>query len=311
MKLHTPVSVPPLEKGLGYRDRILFLGSCFADAIGSRCRNLWLDVMVNPFGVLFNPCSIADCLGTLEGSTLFTVDDVVETPVGFCSFRHHTSFARESAEAFTREANTELVKAREFNATAGWVAVTLGTAFVYRHKERGITVANCLKLPSACFERTMLNPGQVYDALAPFVGEKGNRQWIFTISPVRHAADGMHANQLSKSTLLLGVEKLVTDFPNAHYFPAYEIVLDELRDYRFYAEDMTHVSPQTAGYIFDRFMEYALRRGDTALLEKARKLLSQMEHRPLFPGSAQAAAFTSSGERALSDFLNEIGRKDH
>lgn len=310
MKLQTPVNVTPLEIGLGYKDSMMFLGSCFADTIGSRCHSLWMVVKVNPFGVLFNPCSIAESLRLLEGNCLLSEEDVVKSPVGYCSLYHHSSFARESSSAFLRDANAELLKSREFYAGAKWIVVTLGTAFVYRHKGRGKSVANCLKLPAADFEKYMLNPRQVYDSLVPFVKKDTSRQWIFTVSPVRHAADGMHANQLSKSTLLLGVEEILADCSNAHYFPAYEIVLDELRDYRFYAEDMLHVSSQAAGHIFERFIEYALKSEDMVLLERARKLLSQMEHRPIIPGSELAAEFISSREEALSTFLKGLGRKD-
>lgn len=308
MILQTRVDTGRLEHGFGYDDRIMFLGSCFAGEIGRRCKDLWLDVPVNPFGVLFNPCSIADSLALLGGSGLFTMADVMETPVGFCSLHHHTSFARPTAAEFLDNANTTLEEARRCYSSAKWVIVTFGTSFVYRHKASGIIAANCLKLPQKDFERVRITPEQVYGSLLPFVSADSNRQWIFTVSPVRHLADGLHQNQLSKAVLHLGIDRIVAECANAHYFPAYEILVDELRDYRFYAEDMAHPSAQTVNYVFDRFMEYGLKRGDTELLERARKLEAMMSHRPLIPGSTQALAFERNRDKTLSDFLHQIGR---
>lgn len=309
MNLQTRVDGGRLERGFGYSDRMLFLGSCFADEIGCRCRNLWFDVLVNPFGVLFNPCSIADSLNILESDTCFTPADVIESPVGFCSLHHHTSFARQNQESFLTDANNALDSARQFLAGARWIVVTLGTAFVYRHKNSGTIAANCLKLPRQDFERTMLTPDAVYESLAKYVAEGSSREWIFTVSPVRHLADGLHQNQLSKSVLHLGLDRVVSEFANAHYFPAYEIVVDELRDYRFYADDMAHPSPLAVDEVFDRFMEYGLKSDCTELLERARKLETMMRHRPLFPGSSQAIAFEKGRDAALAEFLRQIKRE--
>ena len=257
MKLNTPVEIKPLEVRLTYKDSILFIGSCFADEMGRRCTERYFDTRVNPFGVLFNPCSISDCLGLLEGYGInaeqcsFIPDDVIETVGGFCSFHHHGSMARPTAQEFLDNANKVLADASDFYYRKGWVVVTLGTAFIYTDKDSGNVVANCHKLPADRFERTMISADQVYDALSQYVAARPNRQWIFTVSPVRHLADGLHANTLSKATLHLGIEKLVSRYPNAHYFPAYEILMDELRDYRFYADDMMHPSAQAADYIFE------------------------------------------------------------
>lgn len=309
MRLQTPVDAGKLEQGFGYKDKILFLGSCFADEIGRRCRRVWLDSLVNPFGVLFNPCSVADSLRLLESDALFSESDVLETPVGFCSIHHHTSFARQTVGGFLDVANSSLDSARSFYGKAGWIVVTLGTAFVYRHLATGQTAANCLKLPRQEFERSMLDAGEVYDALAAFVASAPERQWVFTVSPVRHIADGLHQNQLSKAALLCGVERLVSDFPNARYFPAYEIVLDELRDYRFYAEDMAHPTAQTAEYVFERFVDFAFRSDEQMLLREGRRVADMMAHRPLLPGSAQAIQFEKERDAALAAFLESIGRE--
>lgn len=315
MKLNTPVEIKPLEKRLTYRDSILFVGSCFADEIGRRCTERYFDTRVNPFGVLFNPCSISDCLGLLEGYGInaeqcsFIPEDVIETSGGFCSFHHHGSMARPTAQEFLDNANKVLADASDFYYREGWVVVTLGTAFIYTDKESGNVVANCHKLPADRFERTMISADQVYDALSQYVAARPERQWIFTVSPVRHLADGLHANTLSKATLHLGIQKLVERYPNAHYFPAYEILIDELRDYRFYADDMMHPSAQAADYIFERFMDFALAVGERPLLAEAEKVRGMMEHRILNPGTPEAARFEAQRVKALDSFLEKLHRQ--
>ncbi len=312
MKLNTPVEIKPLEGRLTYRDSILFVGSCFADEIGRRCTERYFDTRVNPFGVLFNPCSISDCLGLLEGYGInaeqcsFIPEDVIETSGGFCSFHHHGSMARPTAQEFLDNANRVLADASDFYYREGWVVVTLGTVFIYTDKESGNVVANCHKLPADRFERTMIDADQVYDALSQYVAARPQRQWIFTVSPVRHLSDGLHANTLSKATLHLGIEKLVNRYPNAHYFPAYEILMDELRDYRFYADDMMHPSAQAADFIFERFMDFVLADSDRPLLAEAEKVRGMMQHRILNAGTAQAAKFEAQRNQALESLLSKI-----
>lgn len=312
MKLNTPVEIKPLEVRLTYKDSILFIGSCFADEMGRRCTERYFDTRVNPFGVLFNPCSISDCLGLLEGYGInaeqcsFIPDDVIETVGGFCSFHHHGSMARSTAQEFLDNANKVLADASDFYYREGWVVVTLGTAFIYTDKESGNVVANCHKLPADRFERTMISADQVYDALSQYVAARPNRQWIFTVSPVRHLADGLHANTLSKATLHLGIEKLLNRYPNAHYFPAYEILMDELRDYRFYADDMMHPSAQAADYIFERFMDFALADSDRPLLKEADKVRGMMQHRIMNEGTAEAIRFERQRKEVLESFLARI-----
>ena len=312
MKLTTPVEIKPLEKRLTYKDSILFIGSCFADEMGRRCVDCYFDAMVNPFGVLFNPCSISDCLGLLEGYGInaeqcsFIPEDVIETTGGFCSFHHHGCFCRPTAQEFLENANSELARSSEFYYREGWVVVSLGTAFIYTDKESGMVVSNCHKLPADRFERTMIDADQVYDSLSQYVAARPERQWIFTVSPVRHLADGLHANQMSKATLLMGVQRLVDRYPNAHYFPAYEIMLDELRDYRFYADDMMHPSAQAADYIFERFMDYALADSERPFLQEAEKVRGMMQHRILNPDTQQAAQFEAQRRTALETLLSRI-----
>lgn len=343
IKLQTPVEIEPLDRRFGYNlvaksslpstgvgevsqepvlnnsegkcqdVSLLFIGSCFAEAIGQKLKERYFDVMVNPFGVLFNPLSVSDCLGLIEGYGInpygcsFMPEDVIETPGGFCSFHHHGSFARTTSEEFLRNANDSLAAASAFYGRQGWVVVTLGTAFVYRLADSGMVVSNCHKLPADRFTRSMLTVDEVYDALSQYVNANPDRQWIFTVSPVRHIADGLHENQLSKSTLLLAEQRLVQRFPNAHYFPAYEILMDELRDYRFYADDMMHPSALAIDYVYERFMDFAFDDSQRNLLAEASKIHSMMQHRILNPDTPEAARFEAQRQAAFSAFRSKLG----
>jgi hypothetical protein len=278
MKLQTPVTLDPAPVSISYSDRIAVLGSCFADEIGGRLSAAGFQVLCNPFGVLYNPVSIRNAVARLGSGVPFTMDDVVEMGAGagmFCSFSHHTSFARETPEAFLENANRVLEEASACWKDCNRVIVTLGTAWAFRHDGTGETVANCLKRPAAEFSRYRLGVAQTSAILQGLVQRHPGKQFIFTVSPVRHLADGAHGNQLSKGTLLLATEGLP-------YFPAYEIMMDELRDYRWWAEDMVHPTKQAAAYLCDRFIEWALPTREWDLYESRMKEWRREQHRPLY-----------------------------
>lgn len=311
IKLQTPVEITPIEKKFSFSDSILFVGSCFATEIGRRCAERYFKTLVNPFGVLFNPASIADCLGLLEGYGInpygcsFIPEDVISTPAGYCSFHHHSSFARPTAQEFLDNANARLAEASEFYHRRQWVVVTLGTSYIYTDKESGTPVSNCHKLPADRFDRTLLGVDEIVSYLGHYVGGNPDRQWIFTVSPVRHVADGLHQNQISKGNLLQAVDRITSRYSNAHYFPAYEIMMDELRDYRFYADDLVHPSSLAADYIFDRFTDWAFDQSQKDMLSQANALRQLMNHRPMNPDTPQAAAFIADRERRLAEFLSK------
>ena len=278
MKLQTPVTLEPAPVPLSYSDRIAVLGSCFADEIGTRLADAGFQVLANPFGTLYNPVSIGNAVARLGSGVSFTPDDVVEMGAGagrVCSFWHHTSFARETVEEFLENANRSLAEASAFWKDCNRVIVTLGTAWAFRFNETGETVANCLKRPGTEFTRYRLTVPQTAAILQGLVKRNPDKQFIFTVSPIRHLADGAHGNQLSKSTLLLATEGLP-------YFPAYEIMMDELRDYRWWAEDMVHPTKQAAAYLCDRFIEWALPVREWDLYEAKMKEWRCSQHRPFY-----------------------------
>lgn len=300
MKLQTPVADAPCKVGISYDDRIMMLGSCFTDNIGKQLADYGFDVCINPFGTLYNPVSILRSVERLISGTPFTAEDCVQIGAGdtrWCSFSHHTSFAREDKEEFLSHANETLKAAREHFLSSGKVIITLGTSWCFRHKESDSVVSNCLKHPASEFFRERLSSAEVTDALRKIVelccdSSAGvcPKQFIFTVSPIRHFKDGAHGNQISKSALLLGIDDLLAGLPAdlsmnpfyfADYFPAYEIVMDELRDYRFYAEDMCHPTQQTIDYIRERFLGWALHADESPRLQEKIREYRRSCHIPL------------------------------
>ena len=292
LKLHTEVDIAPLAKLYGSDARFFAIGSCFAAEIGERLCQSGIEITVNPFGTLYNPASIAAAVQRLADATPFTEEDVIYSePLGrYNSFWHHTKFSNTSVEGFLTGANAALKSSSEAFAKAEVCLVTLGTAWVFRHLDSDRIVANCNKVPAKEFRRERLSVEDSVRLLSEMVSANPGKEWIFTVSPIRHLADGAYGNSLSKATLLLATGQLQQDFPNVHYFPAFEIMMDELRDYRFYAENMTHPSSQAAEIIFARFLEYVFTPAAVEAAIKARKEWRRNMHRPLWETSSDNIA---------------------
>ena len=283
LKLQTKVECGVSPVQLSYSEGVVLLGSCFADNIGARMSDAGFNVCVNPFGTPYNPVSVCNAAERLESGAPFTEADCVEMGAGaglVCSFSHHTSFARRTAAEFLEAANASLAAAHESWRRAGLVILTLGTAYCFRHLESNKVVSNCLKRPAREFSRERLSIEEVKSLLSGLTSRFPDKRFILTVSPIRHMADGAHANQLSKGTLLLAADS-VTDGGRVVYFPAYEIVMDELRDYRFYAEDMVHPSAQAVDYLWERFCDFALPEGERQTLLDNLKACRCRQHRPL------------------------------
>ena len=289
IKLSTPVMVAPLPVQLSLGDRIMVLGSCFADSMGSRLAAAGFDVCVNPFGTLYNPVSICNSVARLASGQPFGEADCVEMGAGaglVCSWSHHTSFARPTAEEFLQNANAALAEASKFWKSANKVLVTLGTAMVWKLVGSGEVVSNCLKRPAAEFSHEMLGVQQISMLLQMLAQNNPDKEFIFTVSPIRHLGDGAHANTLSKATLHLALAHVLkavsgTESPSACYFPAYEILLDELRDYRYFADDLVHPSKLAEDIIWDRFVAAAVAPDDRPQLELNEKAARRSAHRPI------------------------------
>ena len=254
MKLQTIVDIKPSEWQIGYEDRILMLGSCFADEMGEQMHRRGLHVTSNPFGTLYNPLSIAQAINLQisESSNL----PMINHDGLWHSMAHHGAFSRPNKEDAEQAVRGSIEAMQNALAEATVVIVTFGSAWVYEME--GQIVANCHKMPESYFSRRRLSVDEIVEAWRPIVDRYPDKHWLFTVSPIRHIRDGLHENQLSKATLLMAVEQLTSlegRSGGVSYFPSYEIVLDELRDYRFYADDLVHPSSLAVNYIWERFTE--------------------------------------------------------
>ncbi len=252
MKLQTIVDIKPSEWQIGYEDRILMLGSCFADEMGEQMHRRGLHVTSNPFGTLYNPLSIAQAINLQisESSNL----PMINHDGLWHSMAHHGAFSRPNKEDAEQAVRGSIEAMQKALSEATVVIVTFGSAWVYEME--GQIVANCHKMPESRFTRRRLSVDEIVEAWRPIVDRYSDKRWLFTVSPIRHIRDGLHENQLSKATLLLAVEQLASlggRSGGVSYFPSYEIVLDELRDYRFYADDLVHPSALAVNYIWERF----------------------------------------------------------
>lgn len=284
MKLSTEIPVVGLDVQCTLKDRIVLLGSCFSDEMGSRMSAGGFNVCSNPFGTLYNPASIARTIERLDSGVPFSEADCIEMGAGaglVCSFSHHTSFARPTAQEFLAVANSALAEAVSFWKSCNKAIITLGTAFVWEHRQAGI-VCNCLKRNAAEFTHYMLGMDKCSALLEGIVRNHPDKEFIFTVSPIRHLSQGAHENTLSKATLHLAVDKAATAFTErTAYFPAWEILNDELRDYRFYAEDLIHPSKTAVDIIWERFLACAVPASDLNTIADNLRQSRRQHHHPL------------------------------
>ena len=252
--LTTPVVAPQLPFKVDYSTGIVSLGSCFADEIGARLQEGDFHVEQNSFGALYNPASIAAAVRRLMEDREIGMEDLVDHEGLWHSWHHHGSFSRTTPEETLAVCNDRIHLAHKALKEASLLMVTFGTAWVF--EKEGEIVANCHKLPPQMFVRSRMTVEEITALWQPLLQELEayypKLNVLFTVSPIRHMADGAHGNQLSKSTLLLAVDQLV-DGNRFFYFPSYEIVLDELRDYRFYDEKMTHPTSVAVDVVWERF----------------------------------------------------------
>ena len=285
LKLQTPVETGRSKVGVSLNDKIVILGSCFADNMGQKMVDLGFDVCLNPFGTLYNPVSVCNSVARLTSGIPFSKDECVQMGAGaglVCSFSHHTSFARRTEDEFLQVANASLKEASLRWKAASKVIITLGTAWSYEYLRSGETVSNCLKIDAKEFSRRRLSVRETATLLMNMIARHPEKEFMFTVSPIRHFKDGAHGNQISKSTLLLALDEVLAKFPErCEYFPAYEIVLDELRDYRFYAADMIHPSDQAVDYLWSRFVRFAMPESELPALDARRRELLRAQHRPI------------------------------
>ena len=278
MKLYTSVNIAPSARQIEYGDKILLLGSCFADNIGAKFSEHYFQATINPFGTLYNPASIAAAITNVGNSQL------VEHNGLWHSMMHHGAFSDKDKEQLIARCEQSRALLQRALMEATTVIITYGTSWVYEMEDR--VVANCHKLPANRFTRRCLTVDEIVEMWQPIVASMPDKHWIFTVSPIRHVKDGLHANQISKAILLQAVDIL-----GQSYFPSYEIMMDELRDYRFYAEDMVHPSAVAVEYIWQRFVDTYMNKDTQTEMRVLNQLWRDNQHRMLHPDTDEARTF--------------------
>ena len=316
----TVVKCTASPEKIGYGTPFLMLGSCFAENLGARLRQFKFDVVFNPFGIVYHPAPAAHQLERIMTAEPYAVSELQQHNELWHSFDHHGRFSHPDVSECLEQINMELRQAHDQLARSGWLFVTFGSAWAYRSKSSGRMVSNCHKFPASDFERIRFGIDEIYAVWTETITRL--RQFnpeiriVFTVSPIRHLRDGAHENQLSKSTLLLAVDRLNRDMENTGYFPAYEIVLDELRDYRFYAEDMTHPNNVAIDCIRKRFCENCMTDETLQIMKVVEDIVKASEHRPIhhtselrtFAAACMEKIARLKQQMPLLDFTEEIVR---
>jgi hypothetical protein len=289
MDFRTKVELPVGEAEIRHEDRIMVMGSCFSEHIGRRLQEEKFRCMVNPYGVLYNPWSIGQALLEIMEGKPYHWRKLVQGPDGLWhSMMHHGSFSDPDRKTCLRRINESLKAAHEFLEEADWLIITLGSAYVYKDKD-GQVVGNCHHFPAEYFERPRIEwfvLSHCLRAITSVLKEFNPKlKVLFTVSPIRHRKDGLHANQVSKGALLVGVDQCVSKEADVYYFPAYEIMMDELRDYRFYADDMMHPSQVAIDYIWECFDACYFTDKTRGIMQEWDKVRLNLNHRPLHPDS--------------------------
>ncbi len=280
------------------------MGSCFAENIGNRLSDNKFNTQINPFGALYNPSSIASSVESLLDEKIYTSNELFLQDGVWNSYSHHSRFSDLSPDECLIKINDEASAAQKQLKECDMLMITFGSAFVYRLKINGEIVSNCHKQPEKDFNRERLSVDQIASQYNELIQRlltlRPEMNILFSVSPIRHLKDGLHENQLSKATLLLAIEQLCKSFPKSvFYFPAYEIVIDELRDYRFYADDMTHPSTLAINYIWECFSNSCLSKKSLQFITNWQEIQKAVSHRPFQPKSSEFQLFARKNVEKL------------
>ncbi|MEE4114859.1 MAG: GSCFA domain-containing protein [Marinilabiliaceae bacterium] len=282
MEFRTAIKPERSALRIAYNDSLFLLGSCFASEIGSWLKRTKFNVTINPFGVLYNPASVAGALRILIGGQTLSNDDLFCYRGRYLSFRHDTSFSNPDPFVALDKINKSIAEGSRKLKTASCLFITFGTARIYRLKSNNEIVSNCHKIPAGEFTREILGQDDIADQWSTLLADireyNPALKIIFTVSPVRHWKDGAYGNQLSKSVLFVAIDKIIKQNPGTSYFPGYELVMDDLRDYRYYADDLLHPSSMAVEYIWDFFKASYFDTDTGKLADKILKITRAYEH---------------------------------
>ena len=283
MQFHLGFQPAASANKITHQDGMLLIGSCFSEHIGNRLNDLKFKVNSNPFGIVFNPNSIASSITRILDKHYFEAKDVFEKDNRWYSFEAHSSLSAETKDELLQRLNHRIDSWYELLKTAHWLTITFGSAFAYQHLEHAKVVANCHKMPQTLFEKTLLKTNDIVDEYNKVINRlqqfNSSLKIIFTVSPVKHLRDGVVENSVSKAILIQSTHQLINDLKHCVYFPAYELVNDDLRDYRFYESDMAHPNKQAVDYVWKRFTEVYFNEKTNAINEKVNQIHQAYHHR--------------------------------
>ena len=313
MEFRTTIKTAENRGLLHHSDSVMLLGSCFSDNIGAKMRGAMMNVDVNPFGTIYNPMSIAASLKRLISAEPVAGIDLFEQNGVWNSYAFHSRFSLPDKQATLDRMNRRIAEAHRHLAEAQVLIITLGTAMVYRRLDNGQVVNNCHKVPQFQFLREMASAADISDTLTDALQQLWNfnesLRVIFTVSPIRHIADGLEVNSLSKATLRVAVNNVLTRAnarqPRVDYFPAYEIVMDDLRDYRFYAPDMVHPSDVAVEYIWQQFQAAYLDDRSAQAVARCERVNKRLQHRPMSASAEQVERFNADTRHVLRNLIKE------
>jgi len=293
MNFTTKVPVIKSSNPIDYDSKILSLGSCFAENMGQKFNYFKFQNEINPFGIIFNPVSIETIISRVVHQQKFTEDDIFYHNDLWHCFEVHSELSHPDKETFLTNLNRIIQQSNNLIIQSTHFIITYGTSWVYRNKSSKKIVANCHKVPQSQFDKEILSVAIIEQSIQNTIDlikkVNPNCTFIFTISPVRHLKDGFVENQRSKAHLITAIHN--SQFTIHHYFPSYEIMMDELRDYRFYAEDMLHPSQLAIDYIWSRFFENYISEDCFTIMEEVNSIQKALSHRPFNPESASHQKF--------------------
>lgn len=310
MDFRTTFNITPSTYKITYNCPVIFIGSCFASSIGKQLELGHMPVNINPAGSVYNPASAAACIEMIIDNKVFHIEDLYNNNGNYLSFYHNTEFSSNQPDTILNRINENLRKANNLMGSARFLFVTFGTARVYKLRSDGRIVSNCHKLPAELFNNELLSVNEIVNSWRVLLDKihilYPSLNVVFTISPVRHWKDGAHGNQVSKSVLFLSVEELLAHSSAPGYFPAYELLMDDLRDYRFYDDDMIHPSSEAVNYIWDAFSNAYMDESTIEIRKAVMKIVKASQHRLLTDSAAGKKQFAEK-MLALIQNVNDKG----
>lgn len=295
MKLLLDIKINEPEVKIDYRDKILMVGSCFTEHIGDSLAGLKFQVMQNPNGIVFDPSTVASSITSYIENKKYSAAELVQLNELWQSWQHHSRYSGINKDEVLHNINASQQDAHHFLKEAKWLVITLGTSFSYRLTNGSRPVANCHRAPSAWFHKHMMSTDETITALDTMLYRlfqfNSAINIIFTVSPVRHIRDGIIENNRSKARLLEAAHHLVNKFSRLHYFPSYELVIDVLRDYRFYDIDLVHPNYQATSFVIEQFMSHYVNESSITLSKEIEKIVIARKHKPFQPDTDAHKSF--------------------